>query len=171
MQTSAYLNYRNTVAGFTLVEILVVLLIVTILAGLTVTRLPAFARSADFDTEVRRIELLFSMARTEAILDSSEFGFRLSDTGYQFSKFDDASQSWRDAASPFQHRELPGEFRLTIRSDNDDFRLAGEKLPPILILSSGETTPFDLILESKTTSETRIFSSDGYGEFRWRDDD
>jgi len=171
MQTSAYPNYKNTSPGFTLVEILVVLLIVTILAGLTVTRLPSFARSADFDTEVRRIELLFSMARTEAILDSSEFGFRLSDTGYKFSKFDHASQSWRDAASPFQLRELPSEFRLTIRSDNDDFRLAGENLPPILILSSGETTPFDLILESTIDSETRIFSADGYGQFKWRDDD
>ncbi|MBT3624926.1 MAG: type II secretion system minor pseudopilin GspH [Gammaproteobacteria bacterium] len=158
---------RPIFKGFTLIEILVVLLIVTILAGVTIARLPTFSRNADFETETRRLQLLFNMARQEAILDSTEFGFRLTDDGYKFLKFDDGSQSWKDAESPFQVRLLPDELRLVIEADSKGFSFLGENLPPILILSSGENTPFRLILQSKLQRASRTLMSEGYGEFVW----
>jgi general secretion pathway protein H len=156
--------------GFTLIEILVVLFVVTIMTGLTVTRLPVFAQNSDLDLESRRLELLFNMAHNEAIADSAEFGFKLAKDGYQFMRFDDGTQSWREAQSPFQYRSLPDAFELRLRADNDGFKLLGESLPPILILSSGETTPFTLTLASKINSAKRVFSADGYGEFTWQED-
>ena len=81
-------------SGFTLIEILVVLLMVTIISGIVVTRLPAFAVSADLDRETRRLELLLNMAHSEALLDSAELGFRLTDEGYTFLKFDDEGKSY-----------------------------------------------------------------------------
>ena len=153
--------------GFTVIEILVVLLIVTILAGVTIARLPTFSRNADFETETRRLQLLFNMARQESVLDSTEFGFRLTDDGYKFLKFDDGSQSWKDAESPFQVRLLPDELRLVIEADSKGFSFLGENLPPILILSSGENTPFRLILQSKLQRASRTLMSEGYGEFVW----
>jgi general secretion pathway protein H len=153
--------------GFTLIEILVVLLIVTILAGVTIARLPTFSRNADFETETRRLQLLFNMAHQNAILDSTEFGFRLTDGGYKFLKFDDGSQSWKDAESPFQMRSLPDELRLVIEADSKGFSFLGENLPPILILSSGENTPFRLILQSRLQKASRTLMSEGYGEFVW----
>ena len=158
---------RRIFKGFTLIEILVVLLIVTILAGVTIARLPTFSRNADFETETRRLQLLFNMARQESILDSTEFGFRLTDDGYKFLKFDDGSQSWKDAESPFQVRLLPDELRLVIEADSKGFSFLGENLPPILILSSGENTPFRLILQSKLQRASRTLMSEGYGEFVW----
>ena len=158
---------RPIFKGFTLIEILVVLLIVTILAGVTIARLPTFSRNADFETETRRLQLLFNMARQESILDSTEFGFRLTDEGYKFLKFDDGSQSWKDAESPFQMRSLPDELRLVIEADSKGFSFLGENLPPILILSSGENTPFRLILQSKLQRASRTLMSEGYGEFVW----
>ena len=157
--------------GFTLVEILVVLLIVTIIAGVTITRLPALVRTADLDTESRRIELLFNMVRTEAMLDSVEYGFRLTDPGYEFLLFDDGSQSWRKTIPPFHERKIPEQISITIKSDNKEFKLLGEGLPPILVLSSGETTPFELVIESRIDLESRTLSTDGYGEFNWQDDE
>ena len=158
---------RPIFKGFTLIEILVVLLIVTILASVTIARLPTFSRNADFETETRRLQLLFNMARQESILDSTEFGFRLTDDGYKFLKFDDGSQSWKDAESPFQVRSLPDELRLVIEADSKGFSFLGENLPPILILSSGENTPFRLILQSKLQRASRTLMSEGYGEFVW----
>ena len=153
--------------GFTLIEILVVLLIVTILAGVTVAKLPTFSRDADFETETRRLQLLFSMARQESILDSTEFGFRLTDQGYKFLKYDDGSQSWADAESPFQERSLPDGLKLVIEADKDDFSSLGERLPPVLILSSGENTPFRLTLQSVSQQTSKALTSEGYGEFVW----
>ena len=158
---------RSISKGFTLIEILVVLLIITVLAGVTIARLPTFAQNAEFETEIRRLELLFNMAHQESILDSTEFGFRLTDDGYKFLKFDDGSQSWTDAESPFHERSLPDDLNLVIRADNDDFNLMGENLPPVLILSSGENTPFRLILQSRLQDTSRTLMSEGYGEFAW----
>lgn len=171
MRISFCQNYRNSIQGFTLIEILVVLFIVTILAGLTVASFPAFVQNADMDTETRRLELLFSMARTEAMMDSAEFGFRSTETGYEFLKFDDGSQSWKRVASPFQERRLPEDLRMTIQADSEGFRLLGENLPPVLILSSGETTPFRIIFESRYDEVEHTFVSDGYGDFRWDADE
>lgn len=153
--------------GFTVIEILVVLLIVTILAGVTIARLPTFSRNADFETETRRLQLLFNMAHQESVLDSTEFGFRLTDDGYKFLKFDDGSQNWKDAESPFQKRSLPDELRLVVEADSKEFSFMGENLPPILIFSSGENTPFRLILQSRLQKASRTLMSEGYGEFVW----
>jgi len=158
---------RPSSKGFTLIEILVVLLIVTILAGVTVARLPTFSRDAEFETETRRLQLLFCMARQESILDSTEFGFRLTDEGYKFLKYDDGSQSWGDAESPFQERSLPDGLKLVIEADKDDFSSLGENLPPVLILSSGENTPFRLTLQSLSQQTSKTLTSEGYGEFVW----
>ncbi len=161
------MNVRPTSQGFTLIEILVVLLIITVLAGVTIARLPAFSQNAAFETETRRLELLFNMAHQASILDSMAFGFRLTDDGYKFLKFDDGSQRWTDAESPFQERTLPDGLKLVIKADNDGFSLLGENLPPVLILSSGENTPFQIILQSRLQETSKTLRSEGYGEFVW----
>ena len=52
-------NFKASSKGFTLVEVLVLLLIVSIIFGLTVARLP-ISGGADAMTELRRFERLFS---------------------------------------------------------------------------------------------------------------
>ena len=157
-------------AGFTLIEILVVLLIVTILVGITVPRLPGFADSADYDLEARRLELLLNMARNEAVLDSIEFGFGPTDEGYTFYRYNDGSQTWQRGESPFQSRKLPEQLTLRIKADSSEFSLEGENVPPVLILSSGETTPAEITLRSSKDFE-KILETDGYSRFEWQEDD
>jgi general secretion pathway protein H len=138
----------NPEQGFTLIEILVVLLIVTVLAGITVPSLPGFVDTADYDLEARRLELLLNMARSEAVLDSAEFGFDLTDGGYEFLRYDESAQRWRRQDSPYQARRLLNGLKLDLRVSNQGFNLRGESLPTVLILSSGETTPVTMTLES-----------------------
>ena len=114
------------VGGFTLIEILVVLLVVTILVGITVPNIPAFVDKADYDLEARRLELLLNMARGEAVLDSTEYGFDLTDDGYEFLRYDEGSQQWRGQTAPFQARELPEGLTLDVRVADSAFSLLGE---------------------------------------------
>lgn len=155
---------RRSSRGFTLIEILVVLLIVTILAGLTMSRLPAVANDADLDTEVRRLQLLLNMARSDAVLDSTEFGFRLNSKGYEFLSFRDDAQRWQLAQAPYHARNVEEDIRLTLRADSERLQLSGKKVPKLLILSSGEVTPFELIIEAKSGGKQITLASDGYSE-------
>lgn len=160
----------NPDRGFTLIEILVILLIVTVMVGIAVPRLPAFVDTADFDLEARRLELLLNMARNEAVLDSVEYGFDLTDDGYEFLRYDDATESWRQQPSPYQPRKLPEELSLNLRISSSDFQLQGEGLPQVLILSSGETTPVRMILESRGDYRKEL-QTDGYTPFSWQSDE
>ena len=113
---SSKLHFSDiSLGGFTLLEILIVLLMVSVLVGVTVPNLPAVVDTADYDLEARRLELLLNMARGEAVLDSVEYGFDLTEQGYEFFRYDDTLQRWRRQESPFQARRLPDSLRLIVR--------------------------------------------------------
>ena len=158
-------------SGFTLIEILVVMLIMSVMAGMIVISFPSFTQNADLEKEARRLQLLFGMARTEAVLDSMEFGFKASKGGYQFLQYDDATQKWQKMSKPFHERELVDDFRLTLKIEESEFSLPGKNVPPVLILSSGEMTPFKLELEFKPGRETRTLRSTGFGELTLESED
>lgn len=157
--------------GFTLVEILVVLMLITMLAGLVVVSMPSFTQSADFDQEARRLQLLLQMAKTEAVLDSVEYGFAANDEGYEFFLYSDAERKWIRASSPLQARTLTDDIRLRVRTDSGSLRLAGSGIPPVLILSSGETTPFEIDLEYRPGRLVQTLTTDGYGDIVWASDE
>ena len=168
-QTSNRLLLVNPGQGFTLIEILVVLLILTVLVGIAIPRLPSFVDTADFDLEARRLELLLNMARNEAALDYVEFGFDLTNNGYEFVRYDAAAQRWLHQDPPYQARKLPEGLRLDLELSRSDFNLEGDSLPAVLILSSGETTPASITLKSDRQYR-RTLRTDGYGPFTWLKD-
>ena len=53
---------KSRTTGFTLIEILVVLLIVSIMSGLVIANMPSMTRTADFETEVKRLQLVLELA-------------------------------------------------------------------------------------------------------------
>ena len=174
MRTSDFPSFSRVLQadrmnGFTLVEILVVLLIISILVGVTASRLPSFVDKSDIDAEARRLELLLNMARSEAALDSVEFGFELTDDGYRFLRFDGSTQRWLSNEAPYQARRLQEGLSLDLQLSSSELSFASKNLPAVLILSSGETTPVSLILES-SRGHRRILKTDGYGAFAWLED-
>ena len=63
--------------GFTLIEILVVLFIVSLLTGLVVANLPAFVSQADFEEEADRLKFVFEYGLETAQVDAVEIGVEL----------------------------------------------------------------------------------------------
>ena len=164
----------NQIRGFTLVEILVVLLIVSIMSGVVLVNLPGFAQNADFDAESRRLKVLLDLAREEAIVQASEFGFKPTTSGYAFFIYDEGAQKWFEyGQSPLQPRTLPDgiDLDLSIEGERLSLSIRGESsVPPLLLLSSGEMTPFTLTIIQEPTIE-RSMRSDGYGDIEWLEDD
>ncbi|MEX0941848.1 MAG: type II secretion system minor pseudopilin GspH [Pseudomonadales bacterium] len=159
--------------GFTLIEILVVVFIVTILAGVTVMNLPQFARTGNLDTEARRIKVLLEMAREEALLQATELGFKPDKDGYLFFVYDEAAGRWSGMTErPFQPRQLDEAVTLALRVEDNEFVLGdeGRDMPPILLLSSGETTPFELTIGMRSGESSKTLVSDGIGELVWKAD-
>jgi general secretion pathway protein H len=160
--------------GFSLIEVMVVLFIVSIMSGIGIANLPRFAQTGDFDLESRRLKVLLEMAREESVMQALEFGFTPSRTGYAFSVFNEVEQKWaKYELAPFASRQLPESMKLELDVEDTDFSLSTEseaKVPPVLLLSSGETTPFTLTI-SQGQGLRKSLESDGYSDIDWLDDE
>jgi len=156
--------------GFTLIEILVVILIVSIMSGIALTQLPGFVQKGDFNLESQRVKALLELAREEALVQTIEFGFKPDDEGYAFYTYNEITQDWTEYNErPFHRRVLSEEFSLELQIADEKLVLSDEEdTPPLLLLSSGETSPFTLTIY-QDENLSRSMSSDGYGDIKWSD--
>ncbi|MGV6816488.1 MAG: type II secretion system minor pseudopilin GspH [Thiotrichales bacterium] len=134
--------------GFTLLELLVVLVIIGIITTLAVVRIgnPLADRLTE---EAQRFTRLFQLAKEQAILENREYGIGLSFGGYQF--FDYAEDKWQPLLTDpvFKPRQWPPGIEPELELEAQPVILSEEppEQPQLFILSSGENTPFSLFLK------------------------
>lgn len=148
--------------GFTLLELLLVILIIGIIlsfAALSIGR----GNERAVEDEMKRLAGLIELAAQEATLASRELAVQFNGNKYEFLAFED--NKWARIANDdtFRPRTLPEEIRLIVRIEDEPVDLGTEDtpetgqetqnaLPRIYLLSSGEITPFQLILQDATTN-------------------
>ncbi len=174
---AAALNPRQASRGFTLLEVLVVVFVVAVMAGLAVMQLGSRDRDRELQTEAMRLTQVLELARQEAVLSVDELALELSRDRdvhtYGFIRFDPASGRWEPlTGSPWQaHRIAEGiglELQVEDRSRGPEVFGSVEegRRPALLILSSGELTPFRLDLVPVWDSASWRLESDGFGTVR-----
>lgn len=141
--------------GFTLVELLVVILIIGLTLGFAVLKIDSSEDEA-LNSEARRFAALARLAAEEAVLQSQELAVELTPSGYAFVAL--GAEGWKPVEADdgvFRPRELPAEMTLNGELngepiafvDEEDEPKEGEEPPPkprIFFFSSGEMTPFTL---------------------------
>jgi general secretion pathway protein H len=75
-------------SGFTLVELMVVVTIIGIMAAMMVVSGGLPDASRDLKHEADRMRAVFSMASEEAVIQQSEIGVELTESGYRFMRFE-----------------------------------------------------------------------------------
>src|SRR6202049_2485358 len=95
--------------GFTLVEILVVVVIMAIVISLAVLSIGVTGRDSQLDEESRRIEGLLGLLHERALLEGRDFGLRIEPSAYEFVVYEPRRDRWMmlDQEREFRHRELP----------------------------------------------------------------
>ena len=155
---------RPVATGFTLVELLIVVVIVGVLAGVVVLGFVGSDREQNLRTEAERIAALIELARDEALQRNEEWGLVVDDDGYGFRVFDELERRWAEVDErPFQPRTVE-DIRLHVRVDDLDVLKLGKakrRRPELIIFSSGEQTPFEIELEPSWETTPWIVSSDG----------
>jgi len=168
--------------GFTLVELLVVLVILGGLVGLAVLSTGVASTSRELRGEAERLAGLVSVLVEEAVLDNREYGLRFAAGGYQVVRYDEGLARW--VARERGDHQLPEWARVSVElegqplrlpapgnqqsleeeADEDDEEKTVDALQPqLLILSSGELSPFRVRLEEKRPGGLRLqLASDGF---------
>ena len=173
-------------AGLTFIEILVVMTIIGILAGTVVLHSIGHDRDRNLETEAQRMAALVELARAEAVTRNVSWGLFVDETRYGFKIYDELDGRWRDAPNnTFRTRHAPpdvvfslqveGLSRLNASSDpftgksgqpgTEEDREASEDLPQVLILASGEQTPFLIGVRMRGRASWSV-TSDGISRTR-----
>lgn len=164
---------RTRHSGFTLIEILVVLVVVGLLAAIAVLSMGGSSRDREMENEVRELYLLMQTVAEQSILNNTELGLVLEDVGYHFVAWEDLSGQWKQPSEPmFRMRSFPEWITVTEYIESDTPRLASEDdelRPDVVFFSSGETTPFELeFLIGSDDSRMHTIASDGLSPLEWR---
>lgn len=163
---------RPSSAGFTLIEILVVLIVVGLLAALAVISIGDGGRQRELENEVRELYLLMQTASEQAVLNNQELGLLIEEDRYQFVVYDDENGDWeRKGDRLFSARQLPEWMTVTEFIENNLPRLSSNEdrlRPDVVFFSSGEFTPFELEFTIGSVSDRRhLIWSDGLSPLEW----
>lgn len=159
---------RAAPRGFTLFELVVVLGIVGVLAGVVVLNFVGADRERNLQTEAFRLASLVELARTEATMRNARMGLFVDDTEYAFATFDPETGDWmRPEEGPFRLRTAPEGVSFSAATETLELpgdsapRRARRTLPDILIFASGEQTPFTVEIVPAWGSTPWQVHSDG----------
>jgi general secretion pathway protein H len=162
--------------GFTLVEILVVLVIMAVVISLAILAVNTSGRDSQLDEETRRIEGLVGLLHERALLEGRDFGLRIEPASYEFVVYDPRRQRWLmlDQEREYRHRELPKGISFQLQLDSQtvvikaiDRTLTSDQGPPgpqVAIAASGEGTPFRLTLQRDATHAKATVDGDSLGK-------
>jgi general secretion pathway protein H len=139
------ITHRLPGGGFTLVEILVVLVIIGITLALVSVNFAKDDR-AELRNEAQRLALLYQAARDEAISTGKAVAWVANGSQYGFFH-SDADNKWSDAIAeaPFTGQSFAPRITLV------ELQVNGAKVAldtPVVFSSSGMNTPFQAMLDS-----------------------
>ena len=140
--------------GFTLIEIMVVLVIIGLMVAGAVLALGSLGRDRSLDDLTKRLDALVSYARERAELQTREFGLRILPDGYAFMVLEVGLQKsqWRYAEDDaLRRRAFPLGVQPELYLDGRKVILQADHagaspVPQIMLLSSGDLSAFELKL-------------------------
>jgi general secretion pathway protein H len=167
-------------AGFTLLEVLVVIVIIGILTSMAVISVNVLGGDHEMQQEAERLQAILLQSREDAIMQSRDLGMRLDETDYEFLEYDGRTGKWVAVENDplLRARTLPEGLRLGLRVEDRAVQLKTMQpatdrdpiSPQIVLQASGELAPFDLLLSRDGTDQQRRISGTLEGTIEVHDD-
>jgi len=175
---------RSVQKGFTLIEMMVVLVILGVIVSMMVASLNTDKINEHMEIEMVRLQTLLTLAQEEAILQGQTLSLAISENTYRFDLLaEDDTWTAIDDEKIFRERTvvtgtsfalvidnikkeaLSEGFKLKLSSEDEEEKDQDEededKYQRIIIEASGEVFPFELILRTEDeTVEFKLISGD-----------
>ena len=161
---------RAAAAGFTLVELLVVVVIIGVVIAGMVLSLGGPGRDSQLEQERDRLAALIGYVRERAALQTIEYGLRCETGGYRFVLYDTRAAAWREDPldETLRTRNLPAglEIGLSVedraivlpRRTDAKAKAPVDLTPQVMLYSSGELSSFRLRLARSGTGRSALLT-------------
>ncbi len=143
---------RVASAGFSLLELLVVVAIIGLLAQAVALSWRALGNDQEIEQETGRLRSMIDLLHEEALMQSRDYGIMFTETGYRFYVFDYRQLEWVSPQGDrlLEPHPLPPLLSIALLLDGREVLLDPDfesqdienPEPQVMLLSSGEVTPF-----------------------------
>ncbi|HQV23891.1 MAG: type II secretion system minor pseudopilin GspH [Moraxellaceae bacterium] len=163
-------NSTSTQQGFTLIEVLLVVLLIGVVSGIVLLAASPNDASRVVANEAERLADALSLASEEAVNNNQQIGLLFDEKSYYFLTLDEDEQKWLVSNEvAFAQHELAPVVSLHLAKDDTQKVMALDKdpkdtqqalTPQVLFLSSGESSSVVLELVSEDGSQQKIVVDD-----------
>jgi general secretion pathway protein H len=166
--------------GFTLLEVMVVLVLIGIIFSFAVLSVGRNDQDEVMKRETRRLATLIDMANNEAVIRGQELAIHFTEGGYAFLVLQ--VEGWQELPGDplLKPHKLPQGFSVRIevegdppglgqkdKEDNKDKKADDTLTPQVYILSSGEMTPFSATLQAENSRVRYHLTASMLGKLDW----
>lgn len=144
-----YARMTNRMAkGFTLIEILIVIVIISIVSGVALVTL-SNNKNKQLENFAKQLTRLITLAEQEAMLQPATLGLAFYQHSFQFFNYKPSEDNpWQAIKTGnLGLHKIPEHIQLTLRVNDEIKTLDGK--PHILLSESGDITAFTLLLANR----------------------
>ena len=162
--------------GFSLIEIMVVVVIIGLISAAVIINFTGKSRDTELETTAERLDALFGYVREQAELQTRDYGFRVNDKSYSFVVYDVLGNQWRpvDEDDALREREFPEGIEPTVVVEGRSIVLDRKKndkelddyTPDILIFANGDLSSFEVALQREGAKDRARIYTDEQSELR-----
>ncbi|MGH8397287.1 MAG: type II secretion system minor pseudopilin GspH [Gammaproteobacteria bacterium] len=166
--------------GFTLIEILVVLVIISIITAVAVLSLGSLGGNPAAKQAAQKLAALTDLVSQQAVMRGQQYGLLVSPHAYEFLLYDGSKWAIVQDDELLRARQLDSSVTLSLQlegtpiklpsnsqdnqnnNDDSDSNSPDKPLlkPQIMLLSSGEISPFKITVSGGDSSEIYLVTGD-----------
>jgi general secretion pathway protein H len=158
---------RRVTKGFTLIEILIVILIISIVSGVALVTFSG-NKNKQLETLAKQLTYLIIHAESEAILQPQTLGLALSHDHFQFYHYTSSSledNAWQAITTKnLGLHKIPEYIQISLQVNHETKPLDGK--PHIIISESGDMTPFRITIAKVGSKPSYIVRGEANGEVK-----
>lgn len=136
--------------GFTLLEVLIVMMLIAVLTSLAVLLVGGGIRER-LAEEAQRLAAIIELHQQEAILSGEPRGILFTEQDYTLFSLDQGQWQLPEMATGLTQRTLPEDITLSLWVENRPVDIRAAKQPQVLLQNSGEMTEFVVVFSSRKT--------------------